>query len=137
MTTKTILVVDDSSTVRRILRRFLTKAGFKVLEAEDGQDGFELTTSIQGIDAILCDVHMPIHDGFDMLKQVRSTPSVAHLPFVLLTSAGDPDQVNRARSLGAHGWIVKPVKEELLIQAMQTVLSIKPTPSHTSTSPTP
>lgn len=114
---KKVLVVDDSSTVRQLIRAALVPAGFVVLEATDGVDGTEKVRGDCEIALILCDVNMPRMNGLEMVEAVRKKPAAASVPIIMLTTEGDPTLVARAKAAGAKGWIVKPFKPELLVAA--------------------
>jgi two-component system, chemotaxis family, chemotaxis protein CheY len=114
---KKILVVDDSATVRQQVGLALGQAGFDVVEAVDGVDGFEKVTKATDISLVICDVNMPRMSGIDMLEKLHAEHKGAPVPVIMLTTEGQPDLVDRAKKAGAKGWIVKPFKAELLIAA--------------------
>jgi len=114
---KKVLVVDDSATVRQQVGSALTQAGFTVIEAVDGVDGAARIEATADLALVICDVNMPRMNGLEMLEAVRSRPSAASMPIIMLTTEGDPSLVARAKQAGAKGWIVKPFKPELLVAA--------------------
>jgi two-component system chemotaxis response regulator CheY len=116
---KRILVIDDSATVRQQLKLALSQAGFEVLEAVDGQDGASQISSTPSIAAVICDVNMPRKNGLELLEEVKGKPEHARLPFMMLTTEGQPALMKRAKAAGASGWIVKPFKANLLVSAIQ------------------
>ena len=113
---KRILVVDDSDTVRQMVRLALEPAGFDVLEAVDGMDGLEKARASGDLSLVLCDVNMPRMTGMEMIEHLH-TEKVA-IPILMLTSEGQPSLIRRARESGAKGWIVKPFKVEMLLAAV-------------------
>jgi two-component system chemotaxis response regulator CheY len=113
---KTVLVVDDSETVRKQVRQALEPAGYLIVEAFDGQDGLEKIRAATGLSLVLCDVNMPRMTGLDMIAQVHAEGVVT--PIIMLTSEGQPSLIRRARESGAKGWIVKPFKTDLLVSAV-------------------
>ena len=117
--TKKILIVDDSSSVRRQVAGALTTAGFEVLEAADGVDGAAQIRGQTDLALVICDVNMPRMNGLDMLDDVRSELASRSLPVVMLTTEGQPEAMARAKKSGAKGWIVKPFKEHLLLGAVR------------------
>jgi two-component system chemotaxis response regulator CheY len=119
----TILIVDDSSTVRQQVAAALTAASFKIVEAVDGEDALAKIQSTPGIALVLCDVNMPRLNGLDMLERLRALPSFASLPVLMLTTEGQPEYIARARALGAKGWLVKPFKPDLLVAAVRKLTS--------------
>lgn len=110
MTDKNIrfLVVDDFSTMRRIVRNLLKELGFSnVEEAEDGQVALHKLRNSQ-FDFIVSDWNMPNMTGIELLKQVRSDPSLKHLPFLMVTAEAKKENIIEAATAGASGYIVKP-----------------------------
>ncbi|MFN3857374.1 MAG: response regulator [Caulobacter sp.] len=118
--TQTILTVDDSRTMRDMLRLALTGAGYRVIEAVDGVDGLSVLESEQP-DVIITDINMPNLDGFGFIEAVRSDGSARGTPILVLTTESDPDKKARAREAGATGWIVKPFNPDKLVQAIRRV----------------
>ncbi|HVV85762.1 MAG TPA: response regulator [Kofleriaceae bacterium] len=114
---KRVLVVDDSATIRQQVSLALTQAGFEVVEAVDGLDALAKVGS--QIAMMICDVNMPRLDGLATLEQLRTDPSVAAMPVLMLTTEGQASLVERARRAGAKGWIVKPFKADLLVAAVR------------------
>ena len=118
--TRKILFVDDSRTMRDMLRLALTQAGFYVVEAVDGMDGLEQLAT-HGADVIITDINMPKLDGFGFIEAVRADASRKGTPILVLTTESDPGKKQRARSAGATGWIVKPFHPEKLVEAIRRV----------------
>jgi two-component system chemotaxis response regulator CheY len=112
---KTVLVVDDSMMVRQQVTRALAAGGFVVVEAKDGVDGLEKLKAAKDVLLVICDVNMPRMDGLQFVEEVRGDPAYAHLAIVMLTTEGQPELVQRAKALGAKGWIVKPFKPDQLL----------------------
>lgn len=118
---KTILTVDDASTVRKVIALALQSAGHSVLEAEDGVAALGLL-SLQDADVIITDVNMPRMDGLEFTRQLRLQPRFRKTPILLLTTESDPDIKAKGRAAGATGWIVKPFKQEQLIAVVAKVM---------------
>ena len=115
---KTILVVDDSPSVRQQVRLALAQAGFDVLEAKDGLDGAEqIEAANDNIAMVICDVNMPRMNGLEMVERVKGGGQRAALPIIMLTTEGQPALIKRAKAAGAKGWIVKPFKADQLVAA--------------------
>lgn len=114
---KKVLVVDDSVTVRQQVRLALGQSGFQVVDAVDGVDGRHKLETVDDIGLVICDVNMPRMGGLELLELVKSQPKHAALPVVMLTTEGQPALIKRARKAGAKGWIVKPFKANLLVEA--------------------
>jgi two-component system chemotaxis response regulator CheY len=113
--TSPVMVVDDSLMVRQQVKQALTEAGFEVVEAVDGIDALEkaMTTPVS---LVVCDVNMPRMNGLEFLEQLRRREvGGARTPVVMLTTEGQHELIQRARALGAKGWIIKPFKADLLV----------------------
>jgi len=114
---KTVLVVDDSSTVRQQVSLALSQAGFNIVEAADGREAIAAIESNRSIAMVVCDVNMPVLNGLEMVEHVKSKPENRALPILMLTTEGQPSMIKRAREAGAVGWIVKPFDANQLVQA--------------------
>jgi two-component system, chemotaxis family, chemotaxis protein CheY len=122
--TKTILVVDDSRSVRESLSELLSTAGYAVLTAEDGQDALERIERTPALSLAICDVNMPRMTGMELLKQVKGQPERASLPMLILTTEGRTEVIREARQLGACGWIVKPVTPSNLLATVRKIVGL-------------
>jgi two-component system, chemotaxis family, chemotaxis protein CheY len=120
VTARTILTVDDSRTMRDMLRMALAGAGFNVVEAVDGEHGLEVLQAHKP-DVIITDINMPKLDGFGFIEAVRVDDSHRATPILVLTTESDPAKKERARRAGATGWIVKPFNPEKLVDAIRRV----------------
>ena len=116
----TILTVDDSRTMREMLRLALTEAGYRVLQAEDGLHGLEVLEG-EAPDVIVTDINMPRMDGFGFIEEVRGDPRHRGVPILVLTTESDAEKKTRARMAGATGWIVKPFNPDQLVGAIRRV----------------
>ncbi len=114
---KTVLVVDDSSTVRQQVSLALRQAGFEILEAADGAEGFAQVSGNRAIDMVVCDVNMPNVNGLEMVERIKAKPEHKALPILMLTTEGQPSMIKRAKQAGAVGWIVKPFDANQLVAA--------------------
>jgi two-component system chemotaxis response regulator CheY len=117
---KLILTVDDSRTMRDMLRLALSEAGFQVVQAEDGQHGLEVLNS-ETPDVIVTDINMPRLDGFGFIEGVRKIDTHRAVPILVLTTESDADKKQRARRAGATGWIIKPFDPVKLVEAIRRV----------------
>ncbi|PRY26995.1 two-component system chemotaxis response regulator CheY [Aliiruegeria haliotis] len=115
-----ILAVDDSRTIRDMLKYALTQAGISTSLAEDGMHGLEVLGGISP-DAIITDINMPRLDGFGFIEAVRQQPLHRATPILVLTTESAPELKARARAAGATGWIVKPFVPEKLVHALHMV----------------
>jgi two-component system chemotaxis response regulator CheY len=115
---KTILIVDDSGSVRHNVAMTLKQAGYMMAEAADGVEGLSMVDSNRSIDMVICDVNMPNMNGLEMVEKVKSKPENKTLPIVMLTTEGQLELVRRAKQAGAVGWIVKPCNPAQLVQTV-------------------
>ena len=113
---KKVLIVDDSKTIRQQVSFTLTKGGYEVVEAEDGNDGLAKLQGNPDIAMIISDVNMPNMDGLEMVEKIKASGS--KVPIVMLTTEGAADLIDRAKAAGAKGWLVKPFKPEQLVAAV-------------------
>ncbi|MFV0409988.1 MAG: response regulator [Paracoccus sp. (in: a-proteobacteria)] len=115
-----VLVVDDSRTMRDMLRISLTGAGMNVTSADDGQQGLELLEGFTP-DVIISDVNMPRLGGFAFIEAVRRIDRLRAIPILVLTTENAPELKARARNAGATGWIVKPFDPQKLVSSLHMV----------------
>lgn len=115
-----ILVVDDSTTMRRIIANSLKAVGFEdIVEAGDGQQALE---TLDGVDMLLTDWNMPNMDGLTLVKAVRANPSTSGLPIIMVTSEGARDEVMEALAAGVNDYIVKPFTKDILAEKVRGML---------------
>lgn len=114
-----VMVVDDSLTVRRQVSQTLGDAGFSIFEANDGADALAKLNGAPDIALMVLDVNMPVMGGLELLECIRGIPQYKALPVVMLTTEGQPALMQKAKSLGAKGWIIKPFRPEMLVAAVQ------------------
>jgi two-component system chemotaxis response regulator CheY len=119
---KTILTVDDASTMRKVVALALASAGHEVIEAEDGVAALAV---LQGrhVDLVITDVNMPRMDGIEFTRQARLMSQFQRTPILLLTTESDAEIKARGRAAGATGWIVKPFKQDQLLAVVAKVLA--------------
>lgn len=116
-----VLVVDDEPMARTLLRLMLVRAGFDVVEAEDGFDALDKLKD--GLpDVMILDVMMPGIDGFVVCETVRSTPNTSDLPIIMLSAKTDLESVNKGLELGADKYLTKPISPEELTRQVRDVL---------------
>ena len=121
---KTIMVVDDSFTLRQVLSMNLKKAGYEVVEAEDGRDALNKLSGAR-VDMIICDVSMPNMDGITFLKELKERPEYAYVPKIMLTTESQQDKKMEGKEAGAKAWIVKPFSSSQMLEAINQVLKRK------------
>lgn len=119
--TKTILVVDDTESVREAVSLMLLSNGFDVIKAVDGDDALTQLTG-QPIHLIITDLHMPNKDGISLTRDIRKTDSYARVPILVLTTESQASIKMEAKQAGATGWIVKPCMADKLMAVIKKVL---------------
>ena len=118
---RSILAVDDSPSMRKMVSFTLAGAGFKVVEAVDGVDALEKANA-QGIDLVLADQNMPRLDGIGLTRKLREDPRFQKTPILILTTESSDQMKQAGRAAGATGWLVKPFDPDRLIEVIQKVL---------------
>lgn len=120
-----VLVVDDEPMARTLLRLMLVRAGFDVLEAEDGFDALDKLKD-GSPDVMILDVMMPGIDGFSVCETVRAAPSTSELPIIMLSAKTDLESVNKGLRLGANKYLTKPISPDELTRQVRDVLQELP-----------
>ena len=118
---QTVLTVDDSLSVRKIIAGMLETIGYDVLEASNGLDALNKLAENK-VDAIISDINMPEMNGMDMIKEIRKTDKNNNIPILMFTSESQNDLKQKAKDLGAIGWLQKPFNENSLIVALHRML---------------
>jgi len=118
---KTILIVDDSASIRQVVSIALTGAGYSVIEASNGKEGLSKLDG-QKINLIISDVNMPVMDGITMVKEIKKLPKYKFTPIVMLTTEGSEDKKQQGKDAGAKAWIVKPFQPPQLLQAVSMLV---------------
>lgn len=120
-----ILVVDDSSTMRRIIKNTLNHLGYKdLLEAEDGALAWEAMTQNSDIGVLITDWNMPNMNGLELVKKVRAEQKYADMPIIMVTTEGGKTEVITALKAGVNNYIVKPFTPQVLKEKLEAVLGI-------------
>ncbi|CAN2047594.1 Uncharacterized 14.6 kDa protein in sodA1 3'region [Candidatus Magnetomoraceae bacterium gMMP-1] len=114
---KKILAVDDSSSIRKLVKFSLESRGYVVLAAKDGREALEIIAR-ESYDAVVLDINMPRMDGFEFLEKVRANDKYASIVVIMLTTEGQEEDEKKAMELGAQDYIVKPFKPSELIKIM-------------------
>ncbi|PTY00676.1 response regulator [Opitutus sp. ER46] len=123
----TILTVDDSKTVRIIIRNAFKRFDCEVIEASHGVEGLEKAKSKPNL--ILLDVTMPVMTGMELLARLHADPELAQIPVIMLTAEGQKTTAEQAVSLGSRGYIVKPFTNDVLLQEVAKLLTLEPRPA--------
>jgi len=114
---KTIMIIDDSASLRQVVGIALGAAGYAVIEACDGRDALAKLNGAK-IHLLLCDVNMPNLDGFGFLQAKRELPNYKFTPVTMLTTEAAEDKKREGQAAGARAWVVKPFKPEQLLLAV-------------------
>jgi two-component system chemotaxis response regulator CheY len=114
---KTILVVDDSSSLRQVVKMALTGVGYAVLEAADGQAALALLDGRQ-INITICDVNMPIMNGIDFVKAAKALAAYKFMPVLMLTTENQEAKMAQGKEAGVRAWMVKPFAPSQLVKAV-------------------
>ena len=118
---RTVLVVDDAMTMRKMVAFTLRGAGFEVVEAGHGAEGLKQLAA-KPVDLIITDVNMPVMDGIEFTRQARAALRGRPVPILILTTESDQSKKAEARAAGATGWIVKPFQQDQLLAVVGKVL---------------
>lgn len=118
---KTILIVDDSASMRQLVKLSLTGAGHQVIEACDGRDALSKLTG-QKINLIISDVNMPNLDGIGLVKAVKQKAEYRFTPIMMLTTESEQSKKAEGQAAGAKAWIVKPFQPQQLLAAVEKLI---------------
>ncbi|MDY0329696.1 MAG: response regulator [Thiomonas sp.] len=119
---KTILIVDDSASLRQVVNIALSSAGYEVIEAVDGVDAL---TKLDGrkLHLIISDVNMPNMDGITLVKEIKQKPDYKFTPIIMLTTESQEDKKAQGQAAGARAWVVKPFKPEQMLAAVSKLIA--------------
>lgn len=121
MNASSILAVDDSPSMRRMVSVTLKRAGYQVVDAADGQEAFEIAQK-RSVDLVLTDINMPRMDGITLIQKLRTLPSYRFTPILTLTTESSAEKKAQGKAAGATGWIVKPFNPDQLLSTLRRVL---------------
>jgi two-component system chemotaxis response regulator CheY len=114
---KTILVIDDSASLRQVVKMALNGAGYDVIEAGDGQAALALLDGRQ-VNMAVCDVNMPIMNGIEFVKAAKALPGYKFMPILMLTTESQDEMKEKGKAAGAKAWMVKPFSPTQLVNAV-------------------
>jgi two-component system chemotaxis response regulator CheY len=114
---KTILVIDDSASLRQVVKMALTGAGYNVIEAGDGQAALALLDGRQ-VNMAICDVNMPIMNGIEFVRAAKALASYKFMPILMLTTESQEEKKEQGKAAGAKAWMVKPFSPTQLVNAV-------------------
>jgi two-component system chemotaxis response regulator CheY len=118
---KTIMIIDDSASLRQVVNIALSDAGYEVLEACDGRDALGKLGG-RKIHLMVCDVNMPNMDGITFVKSMRTLPDYRFTPVIMLTTETGEEKKREGQAAGARAWMVKPFKPDQLLQAVSKLV---------------
>lgn len=121
-----ILLVDDSSTMRSLLKKYLLPAGHEILEAKDGKDGFDKWKNIyenQGrLDLVITDINMPGMDGLKMCEKIHLELPQFKVPILILSTESSPDLKMKGKQVGVIAWMLKPPQPHKVVETIEKIL---------------
>ena len=118
---KTVLSVDDSASIRQMVKLTLSGAGYNVVQAGDGAEGLAKAKEAP-VDLVVTDLNMPVMNGLGLIRELRKLPAYKGVPIIFLTTESDAAMKAEAKSAGATGWITKPFQQEQLVTVVKKVL---------------
>ena len=118
---KTVMIIDDSPSIREVVGIALRDAGYKMLEACDGQDALNKLDGIK-VHLIICDVNMPIMDGITFVKEVKKLPDYKFTPIIMLTTESREARKQEGQMAGAKAWVVKPFRPAQMLNAVSKLI---------------
>ncbi|HTV65684.1 MAG TPA: response regulator [Bryocella sp.] len=113
------LVVDDSSAMRAILHRLLAREGFEIVEARDGLEALSVIHGLDGLELVLIDWNMPVMNGLELLRRIRSEPRYDSARIVMVTTESDVTHIAEALNAGASEYIMKPFTPEIIADKLR------------------
>ncbi|MGZ4959222.1 MAG: response regulator [Methylomonas sp.] len=118
---KTILIVDDSASIRQVVKIALTGAGYDVIEGVDGKDALSKLTG-QKVHLIISDVNMPNMDGITFVKEVKQLAAYKFTPVIMLTTESQEAKKQEGQAAGAKAWVVKPFQPAQMLAAVSKLI---------------
>lgn len=118
---KTILIVDDSASVRQVVKIALTGAGYDVIEGVDGRDALTKLNG-QKVHLIISDVNMPNMDGITFVKEVKKLDAYKFTPIIMLTTESEESKKQQGQAAGAKAWVVKPFQPAQMLMAVSKLI---------------
>lgn len=118
---KTIMTVDDSSSLRQMVGFVLRGAGYEIIEAVNGVDALSKLNGRE-LDLFLTDINMPEMSGIELTRELRAMPQYRFVPIVLLTTESHPEKKQEGKAAGATGWVVKPFSPDQLLAVVKKVM---------------
>ncbi|MFH7320279.1 response regulator [Desulfurivibrio sp. D14AmB] len=120
---KTILIVDDSTMIRRIVSQLVQQLGYRPAVAENGRKGWEMALELTP-DMVIMDIEMPEMDGIEATRMIKADARTAAIPVVFFTALGGEDNIRQAKAAGGNGFLNKPICKEELGKAIDHILGL-------------
>lgn len=118
---KTIMIIDDSASLRQVVQIALKAGGYDVVQAENGRDALaKLAGAAPHL--IVCDVNMPVMDGLTFIKELKGLPDFRFTPVIMLTTETSEEKRHEGQAAGARAWLVKPFRPETMLKAVQKLM---------------
>jgi len=118
---KTIMIVDDSASIRKVVRLTLESQGFEVLDAADGVEALKKLNGVK-INLLITDVNMPNMDGITLVQEAKKIPAYKFTPMMMLTTEASDEKKMQGRAAGAKAWLVKPFQPPILLNAVSKLV---------------
>ncbi|MBU2760042.1 response regulator [Acidithiobacillus sulfurivorans] len=119
---KTVLVVDDSASLRQVVGIALKGAGYNVIEACDGVDGLAKLAATDKVHLIISDVNMPNMDGIQFVKTLKQKPEYKFTPVIMLTTEAEEEKKREGQAAGAKAWVIKPFQPQQMLAAVSKLI---------------
>jgi two-component system chemotaxis response regulator CheY len=119
---KTVLIVDDSSSLRSLVKMSLTRAGYSVIEGCDGKDGLAQLEKAPKVHLIVSDVNMPNMDGITFVNEVKRNIKHKFIPVIMLTTEDESSKMQQAKAAGARAWLIKPFNPPALLDTVSKLI---------------
>lgn len=120
---KTILMVDDSASLRSVVKIALTGAGYEVIEASDGKDALDKLSALgRKVHLVISDVNMPVMGGIEFVTKLKQNPSFKFTPVIMLTTEGQDAVKEQGRAAGAKAWVMKPFNPPQMLAAVSKLI---------------
>jgi two-component system chemotaxis response regulator CheY len=118
---KTVLIVDDSESIRQLVSHILKSAGYNVIEGEDGKDALSKLDG-QKVHLIICDVNMPNMDGISFVKEIKKSDDYKFIPVIMLTTESQEKKKMQGQAAGAKAWVVKPFQPDQMLSVVSKLM---------------
>lgn len=119
---KTVMIVDDSASLRQVVSLSLRDAGYKVIEACDGKDALAKLAGGERIHLVISDVNMPNMDGISFVRELKKLDAHRFTPIIMLTTESQEDKKRQGQAAGAKAWVVKPFQPRQMLDAVAKLI---------------